>query len=165
MKRIIYHWTGGTYIPNSTDKKHYHYIIDNKEEIYEGKFKPENNLHCVQNSYATHTGSGNTGSIGIAFAGMYGFSSRLDAGSYPLTKIQCEKGFELGAILIYKYKMNLSEEMTIQTHYGFGKRNPKTSSRGKIDIIYLHPYPEIIEDEVENFIRSKVHWCYNKLFK
>ena len=163
MKRIIYHWSGGAYSPNSVDKEHYHYIIDNKGVIYNGKFKPENNLHCNQNAYAAHTGGGNTASIGIAFAGMYGFNSRFNTGNYPLTKIQCERGFELGAKLIIKYGINISDKMSVQTHYGFGQRNPKTSSYGKIDIIYLPPYPDIEKDKVEDFIRNKVIWYINKL--
>jgi len=164
VKRIIYHWTAGKYDVNLTDKEHYHYIINNKGEVSEGYFKPEDNLYCRQNLYAAHTGGGNTGSIGIAFAGMFGFVSRSNVGNYPLTKKQCEVGFELGAKLAKKYSLNLQDKFSIQTHYGFGKRNPKTTSCGKIDIIYLSPYPQIAANEIENFIYNKVKWYYKKLF-
>ena len=163
MKRIIYHWTAGGYIPNKTDILHYHYVIDNKGEIHEGKFKPEDNKFCTKNKYAAHTGGGNTGSIGIAFAGMYGFTNRYNIGTYPLTKKQCEVGFELGARLIDKYNLNLNEKLTIQTHYGFGQRNKNTISYGKIDIIYLPPYPNLITAEIEVFIRNKVIWYVNRI--
>ena len=44
------------------------------------------------------------------------------------------------------------------THYEFGLKNPKTTSAGKIDIIYLPPYPWVSKDEVGSFIRSKIKW-------
>ncbi|MCQ2957383.1 MAG: N-acetylmuramoyl-L-alanine amidase [Candidatus Gastranaerophilales bacterium] len=108
MKRIICHWTGGAYSPNLTDKEHYHFIIDNNGIVYTGKFKPENNEKCIKDNYAAHTGGGNTGSIGIAFAGMLGFQNRSNVGKYPLTKKQVEAGFELCAKLI----INLSKLIT-----------------------------------------------------
>ena len=162
MKRIIYHWSGGSYCHNDTDSKHYHYMIDDKGNIYTGVYKVEDNENCLDGVYAAHTGGGNTGSIGIAFLGMFGFSSPLNVGRFPLTKIQCETGFNLGARLIQKYNLNLNNPLTIQTHYGFGQRNPKTLSAGKIDIIYLPPYPEIKKDEIEKFIRNKVRWYFEK---
>ena len=162
MKRIIYHWTAGSYIPNKTDILHYHYIIDNKGKIHEGNFKPEDNKICTKNKYAAHTGGGNTGSIGIAFAGMYGFVNRYNIGNYPLTKKQCEVGFELGARLVKKYNLKLDEKLTIQTHYGFGQRHKNSTSYSKIDIIYLPPYPNVEAIKIEDFIRNKVRWYVNK---
>ena len=163
MKRIIFHWTGGSYFVNRTDKAHYHYIIDEKGKIHEGNFKPKDNKHCKKAQYAAHTGGGNTDSIGIAFAGMFGFVNRQIVGNYPLTQKQCEVGFELGARLIEKYNLNINEKQTIQTHYGFGQRNPHTSSFGKIDIIYLPPYPNIEINAIEEFIRSKIKWYFEKV--
>ena len=163
MKRIIYHWSGGSYRPNINDMLHYHFIVDNNAKVWVGKYRPEDNEKCQDDFYAAHTGGGNTESIGIAFAGMFGFVSILNLGRFPLTKKQCEAGFELGAKLVKKYNLNLDNPMTIQTHYGFGKRNPQTSSVGKIDIIYLPPYPDISKNEIENFIRGKVRWYFSKL--
>ncbi len=162
MKRIIYHWTAGSYTPCLSDKAHYHFIVDDKGGIYKGLCVPEDNENCLDNQYAAHTGGGNSGSIGIAFAGMYGFLNRFSDFKYPLTQKQCEVGFELGAKLVKKYNLNIFLSDTIQTHYGFGKRNPKTTSKGKIDIVYLPPYPEIRRSDVENFIRSKVKWYLSK---
>ena len=163
MKRIIDHWTAGTNIINSIDKKHYHYIIEMKGKIHEGNFKPEDNRICTKNQYAAHTGGGNTGSIGIAFAGMFGFCNRKNVGKYPLSKKQCEMGFELGAHLIEKFSLNIDKKQTVQTHYGFGKRNPETTSFGKIDIVFLPPYPNIETEQIEDFIRTKIKWyLYNK---
>ncbi len=163
MKRIIYHWSGGSYLPNEVDRAHYHYIIDEKGNIHEGIYKPEDNENCNDNKYAAHTGGGNSFSIGIAFAGMCGFNSRKNIGKYPLTKKQCEAGFELGAKLVKKYKLNIENPLVIQTHYGFGQRNPQTSSFGKIDIVYLPPYPEIKSEDIEKFIRKKIKWYINNM--
>lgn len=162
MKRIIYHWTGGVYLPNFLEKKCYHFLIDDKGLVYNGKFLPEDNKKCIEGQYAAHTGGGNTSAIGVAFCGMYGFVDRNNIGNYPLTKKQCESGFELGAILAKKYKLNLNNSLSIQTHYGFGKRNYFTSSHGKIDIIFLPPYADVLKDDVEKFIREKVKWYYLK---
>ncbi len=163
MKRIIYHWSGGSYYPSASDILHYHFMIDEKGNIYNGKFKPQDNENCLDGVYAAHTGGGNTGSIGVSFLGMFGFVSRLNLGRFPLTKIQCEAGFAFGAKLVKHYCMDINNPMTIQTHYGFGIRNPKTTSSGKVDIIYLPPYPQISKEDIEEFIRNKVKWYLKKL--
>lgn len=158
MKRIIYHWTGGAYRPNQTDLLHYHFIIDDQGKCHEGVYAVKDNENCLDGVYAAHTGGGNTGSIGIAFSGMFGYISPFQLGRFPLTGIQMEAGFKKGAELVKKYNLNIDDPMTIQTHYGFGKRNPNTASKGKIDIVYMPPYPKIKADEVEAFIRNKVKW-------
>ena len=89
---------------------------------------------------------------------MYNFNEKTLYTRYPLTKIQCEAGFKLGAELAKKYNINLNLQLSVQTHYGFGLRNPNTASRGKIDIIYLHPFPNIPKHCIEEFIRKKVIW-------
>ena len=147
---------------NPVDILHYHYIIDQKGKTHEGQFQPEDNLVCKKHQYAAHTGGGNSGSIGIAFAGMFGFHNRQNTGNYPLTKKQCEVGFELGARLVKKYNLKLDEKLTIQTHYGFGQRHKNSTSYSKIDIIYLPPYPNVEAIKIEDFIRNKVRWYVNK---
>jgi N-acetyl-anhydromuramyl-L-alanine amidase AmpD len=162
MKRIIVHWTAGTNQPNSTDYEHYHYLISGDGIVVNGKFTPADNENCNDGAYAQHTGGGNTGSIGIALCGMCGFSSRTNVGKYPLTKVQCEKAFKLIAELAKKYKITISSE-TVMTHYEFGIKHPKTSSAGKIDIIYLPPYPDVEQSKIGDYIRSKARWYYSKL--
>ena len=161
MKRIIIHWTAGATKPNATDLQHYHYLIDNDGKIYNGKYKPEDNENCQDGIYAQHTGGGNTGSIGISMCGMCGFKSSKDVGKYPLTKKQCESTFKICADLCKKYEIAITPQ-TVMTHYEFGKANPQTTSNGKIDIIYLPPYPTITKDKIGEFIRNKIKWYYNK---
>ena len=49
------------------------------------------------------------------------------------------------------------------THYEFGLKNQSTSSRGKIDIIFLPPYPDVKTSEIGDFIRNKVKWYLTHL--
>lgn len=125
-----------------------------------GKYKPEDNLNCQDGKYAHHTGQGNTGSIGISMCGMAGFNEKTKYTKYPLTKVQCEKMFYECAKLAKKYSIPITED-TVLTHYEFNKKhNIKT---GKIDIVYLPPYPNVQRDKIGDFIRSKILWYHSKL--
>jgi hypothetical protein len=157
MKRIIIHWSAGSNQPNNTDYEHYHYLINADGLVTEGKYKPEDNENCCDGKYAAHTGGGNTGSIGVAMCGMMGFVSPNKVGKYPLTKVQCERCFKLIAELSEKYNIPITPQ-TVMTHYEFGKKNPKTSSAGKIDIVFLPPYSWVAKDDIGAFIRSKARW-------
>lgn len=162
MKRIILHWTAGAYTPNATDLKHYHYLITGKGQIVKGKYSVEDNENCNDGVYAAHCGGGNTGAIGIAICAMADFTSRQKVGKYPITKVQCERLFKLIAELAKKYTILIAAN-TVMTHYEFGKAHPNTSSYGKIDIIYLPPYPQIAQWNIGEFIRNKAKWYYKNL--
>lgn len=157
MIKIIIHWTAGAWKPNSTDKLYYHYLIDKAGNVIDGVYKPEDNENCYDGRYAMHTGGGNTGAIGVAFCGMFGYVSPKKLGEYPLAKKQCEAGFKFVAELSKKYNIEITPN-TIMTHYEFGLKNPNTSSRGKIDIVHLPPYPIVKQADVGDFIRNKVRW-------
>ena len=152
MKRIIIHWTAGRYTPNQTELEHYHFLIDGNGHIINGKFKPEDNLDCKDNIYAAHTGGGNTGSIGIALCGMFGFKSKFNQGLYPITRNQCQVLFRFVADLSKKYSIPISPS-SVFTHFEFGLKNPTTSSFGKIDINFLPPFPHLPPDKIGDFIR------------
>lgn len=162
MKKVIIHWTGGTNQPCQTDLTHYHYIINGDGKKFVGKYKPKDNLNCNDGKYARHCGGGNTSAIGVSMCGMYGFKSAQNIGKYPLTKKQCEATFKLVAELCKKYNIAITPT-TVLTHYEFGQAHIKTSSYGKIDIIYLPAYPEITKKEMGDFIRNKVKWYFEKM--
>ena len=61
-----------------------------------------------------------------------------------------------------KYNIVLSPN-TVLTHYEFGKTHPNTSSFGKIDIVYLPPYKQVITNNIGSFIRNKVKWYLDKV--
>ena len=157
MKRIIVHWTAGGQVPTSYEKEFYHYLVDSLGKICPGKFKPEANLDCKDGMYAMHTGGGNTGSIGISMCGMAGFKNKNDQGNFPITKTQFEATMKLCAELAQKYNISVTPD-TVMTHYEFGQAHPRTTSYGKIDIIFLPPYPWISKDDIGSFIRSKIRW-------
>lgn len=158
MKRIIIHWTGGTNKPSATDIEHYHFIIDGEGALLNGKFKPSDNENCKDGKYAQHCGGGNTGAIGVAMCGMYVPNNiPIKNTKYPLTKIQCERCFKLIAELSKQYNIPITPQ-NVMTHYEFGLKHPETSSRGKIDIIWLPPYGQMTVGEIGKFIRSKIRW-------
>ena len=176
MNKIIIHWTAGAHTPNAVDKEHYHYLIDSEGKTHEGKYKPEDNENCADGRYAAHTGGGNTGAIGVAYAahtgggntgaigvamcGMFGFTGSDNVGAYPITPVQLEACFHLCAELCKKYKIPVEN---VRTHYEFGLNHPDTTSHGKIDIVYLPPYPDVKRNEVGGFIRNKIRWYLDKI--
>lgn len=164
MNKIIIHWTAGANQPNLIDKQHYHFVIDSLGRVHNGNYKVTDNENCTDGVYAQHTGGGNTGAIGIALCGMANFKNSKNIGRYPLTKVQCERTFKLIAELCIKYGIIISDK-TVMTHYEFGLKNPKTTSRGKIDIIYLPPYSYLKANEIGNFFRNKAKWYLNKINK
>ena len=161
MKRIILHWTAGRYYPTQFEKQYYHYLVDKDGRIYNGNYTPEDNLNCQDGKYAAHTGGGNTGSIGVAMCSMYGFKSSGNVGEFPITPIQFESCMEFCSDLCDKYNLPINQE-TVMTHYEFGQKNPKTTSFGKIDIVYLPPYSWVAKKDVGSFIRSKIRWYKEK---
>jgi len=155
LTKIVVHWSAGTYKPSSFEYEYYHYMIDNKGKIFTGRFSCKDNIDCTDGKYARHTGGGNTGAIGVSMLGMYGFKNFKNAGKYPLTKKQCEATFCAVAGLCKKYGI---DPANVITHYEFGKTHPDSESAGKIDIIYLPPYPNVKANEIGGFIRGKVRW-------
>jgi len=162
MKKLILHWTAGTNQPNNTDYQHYHYLVNGDGVVVKGKYDVRDNENCTDNVYAQHCGGGNTGAIGVSMCGMAGFNGAPNSTKYPLTKVQCEATFKLCAELCKTYGLQITPK-TVLTHYEFGQQNPKTSSYGKIDIIYLPPYDELRANEIGDFIRNKIRWYYGKL--
>ncbi|MCD7879037.1 MAG: N-acetylmuramoyl-L-alanine amidase [Candidatus Gastranaerophilales bacterium] len=163
MKKIILHWTAGTNQPCSTDYEHYHYLVTGDGLLIEGKYKPEDNENCSDGVYAQHTGGGNTGSVGIAMCGMANYTTgKPNTTKYPLTAVQCERFFKLIAEVAKKYDIAITPA-TVMTHYEFGQKNPKTTSYGKIDITYLHPYSDVTANNMGDFIRGKANWYLSNL--
>lgn len=160
LNKITFHWTAGRNIPCYDDLQHYHFLIDSSGLLYEGNFKPEDNINVNVGKYAQHCGGGNTGNIGIAFCGCYVPKGvAVKNSQFPLTPKQLERGFKLGADLCKKYNIPIDREHVF-THYEFGLRHPKTSSAGKIDITYMHPHPTVTKSACGDFIRNKVYWYF-----
>ena len=160
FKRIVLHHTGGVYKPNATDLAHYHYLIDQYGVVYKGTHEPEDNLDCTDGNYAPHCGGGNTGAIGIALCGNWGWTLTAKQSLYPLTHQQFEAMWRLSAELCLRYGLKPTD---VITHAKFGKDNPNTSSGGKVDIIHI-PYNNLFGiEEVNKLCQEKVNYYYQKL--
>lgn len=159
-QRITFHWTAGGPKANSIDIQHYHYIFEADGTIVIGHFKPEDNVPPLREGfYARHCGGGNSYNIGLALCGgpagyKHGEITRL------AFERACHKAAELCLELGFT-----PNESTIQTHYGFGKRNPNTSSAGKPDISSLPWAKGLKPDEIETYILGKVRWYYQRLLE
>ena len=162
LKRIIIHWSAGRYYPTEFEKQYYHYLVDVEGNIISGRYRPEDNEDCSDGCYAAHTGGGNTGSVGVCLCGMGGFVSDSFVGYYPIVRKQFETCMKFVAELCKKYEISISAQ-TVLTHYEFGKAHPKTTSAGKVDIVYLPPYPWVKRNDIGAFIRTKVRWYFEKL--
>jgi len=94
MNRIILHHTGGTYSPNSTDRRAYHRLIDGEGRAHDGVFAIEANApgKIQKGAYAPHTLSLNTGSIGVSICAMGGGQwSDPFSGKYPVKHAQVDE--------------------------------------------------------------------------
>ena len=167
----VIHWTAGSYIANSIDKKSYHYLYEyntnnNTSNVISGLYKPSDNLNCNDGKYAPHVGGMNTGKIGVALCAMAGFKNSQNVGNYPIMKIQFEKMCCHVASLCKLYNLKPNDW---ETHYEIGKKIqngiiPKTtlnsSNIGKIDIICLPFEPNVNQNKIGDYIRDKINWYY-----
>ncbi len=153
LKKIIMHWTAGSWTPNETDKEHYHFLVTGAPNVITGKYQPEDNISCNDGKYAAHCGGGNTSAIGISLCGMAGFDIKNKQTPYPLREKQFQRACYLAAQLCQKYKIPVENVMT---HMEFGNSHPSTTSHGKIDICYLPFKPELKPNEIGGYIRNEI---------
>jgi N-acetyl-anhydromuramyl-L-alanine amidase AmpD len=116
LVRVILHWTAGTHVVSSLDRKHYHYIIGGDGATVDGIHKPEDNRSTADGHYAAHTRACNTGSIGIAVAGMHGATERpFNAGGFPIRDIQVDALVRLTSRVCRRYGIPVTPR-TVLTH-------------------------------------------------
>jgi hypothetical protein len=169
MKRIINHWTGGSYNVSALDKKHYHVIIDGDGQWHKGNHTIEANENTKDGDYAAHTLGCNTGSIGIAVAAMGGAKQGKTNGAYPLKREQWDAMVEQNAHFALKYGIPITPQ-TILTHAEVEK-TLGIKQKGKWDITVL-PFDEDMGDEnpkgaeaVGDRLRSEVAVALRELKK
>jgi N-acetyl-anhydromuramyl-L-alanine amidase AmpD len=156
LRRIIFHWTAGTHVVSSVDRRHYHFIIAGDGSTVDGIHKPEDNISTADGHYAAHTRSLNTGSIGVAVAGMNGAKERpFSAGGFPMREIQIDALVRLLAHLCAKYRI----PVTPQTVLSHAEVQPTLgiTQAGKWDVMWL-PGMNATQDPVAigNIIRARV---------
>jgi len=142
FKRTITHWTGGGGRANSTDKRHYHRITEHDGNVVKGNEKIEDNIVTSDGDYAAHTRNLNTGSIGLAMAGMMDATEYpLNFGPAPITRTQFEAHCRLLAEIHTEYRIPVTPQ-TCLTH---AEVEPTlgVKQRNKWDITVLQFEPTI----------------------
>lgn len=115
LRRIIGHWTAGSYIVGDA-VKHYHFIIDKDGRVVAGNLRPEDNISTADGIYTPHTLNANTGAIGIAIAAMAGAQeSPFRWGTAPILPVQMQAYHGLAARLARQYGIPI-ERRTVLTH-------------------------------------------------
>lgn len=116
MQRIICHWTAGSHKANSTDKAHYHILIEGDGKLVRGNASITANQSPLASNYAAHTKNCNTGSIGISLCCMANaIESPFNPGPYPMQKVQAEVLIACLAQLCAAYDIIVSPK-TVLTH-------------------------------------------------
>lgn len=159
--KICIHWTAGGGNPNEMDKAHYHFLVASNGIISQGYLPVSANLRDCSNlgngQYVAHCGGGNSYAIGFALCGMTKKvkDSQGIHWQNPINKIQYDKAIDKLASLVKQYNIPISPDR-IYTHYEFGRKHPKTSSAGKIDITELPFDKSIKPNSVGDKIRQDI---------
>lgn len=137
MKRIIVHWTAGSYTASALDKEHYHFVVDGDGRVHAGLHRVSANVAPLrEGKYAAHTLSCNTGSIGVSVACMAGaVEAPFNGGKFPLKQGQFERLADVVAELCAAYKIPVSRE-TVLSHAEV-QQTLGIKQRGKWDIAVL----------------------------
>lgn len=114
MKVIVMHWTGGGPMPNATDLRAYHALVDQDCHRHDGDLTPEANLDISDGIYARHAGGFNTAAIGLALCGMLGARERpFRPGPHPINKAQFEEGCLWAAEFCVSYDMRVTRDTVV----------------------------------------------------
>jgi N-acetyl-anhydromuramyl-L-alanine amidase AmpD len=142
MKRIIVHWTAGGHRANSTDRQHYHYIVEGDGNVVVGKHPVLANASPLKRSYAMHTKGCNTDSIGVSMACMGGAKERpLTYGRYPMKRAQWDAFCKLVAQLAARYRIPITPKTILSHAEVQGTLGIKQNN--KWDFTVLPPFPEL----------------------
>lgn len=144
MKRIIVHWTAGSYIPSELDKEHYHFLIRGDGCVIRGNIPINANVPPLREGrYAAHTLHCNAYSIGVSICAMAGaIESPFNAGDFPMKEIQFKSAINVVAALCKKYNIPVTDK-TVLSHAEV-QLNLGIKQRGKWDIARLAFDPSVI---------------------
>lgn len=145
MNRVILHWTAGTNVVSAVDRRHYHRIVDGEGVVFAGVWPIEANERIWPGPvrYAAHALNCNTGSIGVALAGMLGARENpFSAGLHPINQIQLRAAARLVAELCGRYGIPVTPR-TVLTH---AELEPTLgiAQRGKWDMTRLPWRPDLV---------------------
>jgi hypothetical protein len=156
MTYITVHWSAGAYEVSSSDKEHYHFIVDGGGRVVRGDYSIKANVSTGDNDgYAAHTNQANTKNIGIAAACMAGATeSPFNAGKYPLTELQWMTLAKIAAELAVRYGIPC-DRTKILSHGEWQSTNGVPQS-GKWDINKLPWSSGLSKSEVNDQFRQHV---------
>ncbi|WP_170761955.1 N-acetylmuramoyl-L-alanine amidase [Ruegeria lacuscaerulensis] len=153
------HWSAGGHTANSSDKRHYHEIVEGDGNRVEGDHLPEANNSTADGRYAAHTRAFNTGAIGLSMAAMSGAKERpFKKGKYPITPVQLNVFVEMVAEYADTYNIDITRE-TILSHAEV-EITHDVKQKGKWDITWLPGmvkpgHPIEVGDHLRELIKSK----------
>lgn len=150
-KRIVAHWTAGSYKANSIDLAAYHFLIEGDERIRAGKHPVAANMRRVSGEYAQHTGGNNSFTIGVSFCAMRDRQT-------PIREGQWRRGIVLLAALCHEYGLDASKPDHLCTHMEVWTihKIKGTQNHQKVDINWLAFKPELKPHEVGPYMRAEV---------
>ncbi|KKX29500.1 N-acetylmuramoyl-L-alanine amidase [Rhizobium sp. LC145] len=136
MKRIICHWTAGSYHAGPEDLAAYHFLIEGNGRLVKGNSSIALNSRRVKAGYAAHTLNCNSGSIGISLCCMGGAQEQpFHTGNYPMTAAQWNALVATVAELCTRYRIPIGPR-TVLSHAEV-EINLGIKQRGKWDISRL----------------------------
>ena len=155
MRRVILHWTAGTYNASANDKKHYHFLIEGDGTLIRGRPVKWNEAP-ISGSYAAHTRAANSGAIGVSVCSMAGAHDTpgLNAGNFPMKKSQWEIMAQITAELCQHYNIPIKRS-TVLAH-GEVQDILGITQSGKWDPLRLPWKPNLSKPSVGNLFRDRV---------
>lgn len=153
-RRIVLHWTGGTGVFSTFEKRHYHYGVQQDLQVVAG-VPVAANMRQVgpQAPYAAHTRGYNSYSVGVAFCGMRDAVEGRNHGSHPLTLEQVEVGCAFVAELCRAWNLRPNEDQVF-THAEAQRIHGKPQSN-KWDVDVL-PFRQASAQDNATWLRARV---------
>lgn len=155
MRRVICHWTAGSYHPSENDLLHYHILIDGEGDLHRGTHSIADNESTGDGDYAAHTKGTNTRSIGISVCCMAGaHDSPFNSGAFPMKEVQWDAMIDVAAQLCKRYDIPVTP--TTVLGHGEVQNNIGTLQNGKWDPMKLSFAPDLTKSKVGRRLREQV---------
>lgn len=139
LERIIFHWTAGNHKASTTDRSHYHILIEGDGNVVRGEHSIAANGIGASGPRASHTLNMNTGSIGVSLCCMAGaIESPFNPGRAPMTSVQWHTLADVLAELCRRYQIPVTPKTVlshaeVQANLGVKQRNKWDVSRLAFD--------------------------------
>lgn len=143
LERIIFHWTAGNHKASTTDRSHYHILIEGDGNLVRGEHSIAANGIGASGPRASHTLNMNTGSIGVSLACMAGaIESPFNPGRAPMTAVQWHTLADVLADLCRRYQIPVTPK-TVLSHAEV-QANLGVKQRQKWDVTRLAFDPSLV---------------------